>query len=152
MSAAVAIPIIVASAVIGAGAAVYSGYEANQAAKKEKGMLEDQGRLAQEEANREATLHARDVRRFQANQSLSFLANGVSLAGSPLLVAEDTQTQGDEEVASIRKSGAAQRELYNQRGVIARNQGRAALIGGIGQAAGIGASAAGSVGTLKAGA
>lgn len=132
-----AIPaIIIGATAISAGASIYGGMSANNAAKKEAALLEEQGRTAQEQADAEAASHATDVRRFAANQSLAFLANGVSLAGSPLLTIEDTVKQGQAEVDSITKSGNAQRTLYNQKSEITKNQGRAALIGGFGQAAG----------------
>lgn len=140
--AAAAAPIAIALAAVAGGSAIYGGYQAKQSAKREASAMEAEGQLLQEEANREAGSHARDVRRFAANQSLSFLANGVTLAGSPLLVLDDTYTQGQEEVNAIVKSGNAKRNLYNQRASITRNQGRAALISGIGQAAGIGAGTA----------
>lgn len=130
----------IALAAVSATTSVIGGISANNAAKREAALQQEQGRLAQEEANREAARHAQDVRRFSRTQSLAFLRNGVTLAGSPLLVAEDTLTQGQEEVNSIVESGNAQRTLYNQRASATRNSGRAALVGGIGQAAGTVAS------------
>lgn len=115
---------------IGAGGQIYSGYTANQAAKREAGLLEEQGALAQAEADEEARAHANDVRKFSRTQALSFLKNGVSLAGSPLLVLDETLTEGQKEATSIAKSGAAQRSLYNARAYNARSEGRAKLIGG----------------------
>jgi hypothetical protein len=128
--------IIIAGTLASAGASIYGGIQANSAANREAKALQEQGRLAQEAADAEAQSHATDVRRFAANQSLAFLANGVSLAGSPLLVLEDTVKQGQAEVDSITRSGNAQNALYNQRATNTRNSGRAALIGGIGTAAG----------------
>lgn len=134
---AAAIPaVIIGLTAVSAGAQIYSGISANAASKKEASALRDQGQLASDEANAEAASHAQDVRRFAANQSLAFLSNGVSMAGSPLLVLDDTITQGQNEVNSIVKSGDAQKRLYNQRADNTRNQGRAALIGSIGGAAG----------------
>lgn len=127
---------VIALTAVSAGASIYGGIQANSASKKEAGLLREQGAIAQSEADSEAASHARDVRRFAADQSLAFLSNGVTLAGSPLLVLDDTITQGQKEVDSITRSGNAQRSLFNQRADITRNQGRAALIGGLGQAAG----------------
>lgn len=121
----------IAAAAIGAGGQIYSGYAANQAAKREASLLEEQGVLAQEEADREAASHAEDVRKFSRTQALAFLKNGVTLSGSPLLVLDETLTKGQEEADSIAKSGAAQRNLYNKRAYNERSEGRAKLIGGI---------------------
>lgn len=118
---------------VSAGSSIMGGISANKAAKQEAGFLQEQGRIAQQEADREAALHAEDVRKFQRNQAVAFTKNGVSLAGSPLLVLDETTSKGQEEVDSIVRSGAAERTLYNQRGVMAKNQGRAALIGGFAQ-------------------
>lgn len=135
-----AAPIFLAATAISAVSSIAGGVSANSAARREGALLDEQGRLSQEESDREAQLHADDVRRFSKTQSLAFLKNGVTLAGSPLLTVQDSVARGQEEVDSISKSGAAQRTLYNQRAEITRNQGRAALIGGIGQAAGTAAS------------
>lgn len=137
---AAAVPIFVAATAVSVGASIMGGIAANNAAKAEARNLEEQGRLAQEEHNREAARRAEEVRKFHRTQSLAFLKNGVTLAGSPLLVLDETMTQGQEEVNAISKSGDAQRTLYNQRAAQTVNSGRAALIGGIGQAAGSAAS------------
>lgn len=134
--------VLIGSAIIGAGSSVIGGIQQNKAAKQQANALEEQGRIAQEEANREAQLHADDVRRFRALQTVAFTKNGVTLGGSPLLVLDDTTRRGQEEVDSIARSGAAERRLYNQRAANTRSEGRAALIGGITSGAGQVASAA----------
>jgi hypothetical protein len=116
---------------MGAGGQIYGGYQANQAAKREANLMEMQGQIAQSEADTEAAAHARDVRQFSRNQALSFLKNGVSLAGSPLLVVDETLTEGQKEATSIAKKGAAERNLYNERAYNTRSEGRAKLIGGV---------------------
>lgn len=131
---AAALPIVFTA--ISAGASIYGGYSANQSAKKEASAMEAQAQLVQQEADTEALSHAKDVRRFAANQSLAFLANGVSLAGSPLLAIQDTVNQGQEEVNSITRSGNARAKLYNTQAAIKRNEGRASFLSGLGSAAG----------------
>lgn len=121
---------------VSAGASVLGGVSAYRESKKEASALEEQGLLEQQESLREAQLHADDVRRFHRTQAVAFTKNGVSLAGSPLLVLDDTVSRGQEEVDSIARSGDAARRLRNQQASKTRNQGRASLIGSIGQAAG----------------
>lgn len=147
--AAAAVPIFIAATVASAGASIIGGIQANNAAKREASALQEQGRLAQEESLREAQLHADDVRRFHRSQSVAFTKNGVSLAGSPLLVLDETVSRGQEEVDSIVKSGNAQQNLYNQNAQQAKNKGRAALISGFASAAGSVAQMGGS-GLFKA--
>ncbi len=130
------VTLFVVGSAIAAGGQIYSGYQANQSAKREASALEAQGQLEQEEADREAAAHAGDVRKFSRVQALSFLKNGVTLEGSPLLVLDETLSKGQEEVDSITKSGAARRTLYNSKAAITRNEGRARMIGGITGAAG----------------
>ena len=128
------------AAIAGAGGQVYGGYQANMAAKREAGLMEDQGRLAQAEAQAEAQRRADEVRKFSKVQALAFMKNGVSLSGSPLLTINDTITQGQKEVNAISASGTAKANLYNQRAAITKNEGRAAFIGGLLGGAGSGAS------------
>lgn len=122
---------LITMTLVSAGASIAGGISANRAANREASALEEQGRIAREEANREAQLHAADVRRFQRTQAVAFTKNGVTLAGSPLLVLDDTVARGQEEVDSIVRSGDAQGRLYNQNASQARSKGRSALLGGI---------------------
>jgi len=119
---------------VAAAAAIAGGVISLQAANQQSKALEEQGRIQQEEANREADLQEIDNRKFESKQRLSFLKNGVTLAGSPLLVSQDTIEQGAEQVAATRARGAAQRSLTTAQARIARNQGRASLIGSVGTA------------------
>jgi len=143
------VPLLVLGTAVTAGASIYGGIQANKAAQQESALLAEQGRIAQEQADEEAKSHAQDVRRFAAGQSLSFLANGVSLAGSPLLVLDDTYKQGQKEVDAIVKSGKSQASLYTQRANITANEGRASLIGGV--ASGVGSVTSSAIAGRKAG-
>lgn len=119
-------------AVVSAVSSIAGGVQKQNAARKEARALEDQAILSEQEAKAEAEIHATRVRKFAANQKSAFLKNGVTLEGSPLFVLEDTYKYGQDEVNSIVRSGAARATLYRQKAEIARSEGRAALIGGIG--------------------
>lgn len=121
--------------VISAGTAIAGGLSKRAAANKEAQALEGQANLAQQEAESDARIHATQVRKFAANQKSAYLKNGVTLDGSPLLVLEDTRQVGQEEVNSMMRSGAAKAQLLRDRAQIQRNEGRASLIGGFGDAA-----------------
>lgn len=126
---------LIAAAVVSAGASVAGGISANNAAKREAGLLNDQAGLAQNEAQAEAQRRANEVRKFQRTQKLAFLKNGVTLEGSPLLVLDDTIREGQQEVDAIVNRGTATARYYRESAAITKNKGRAALIGGIGSAA-----------------
>lgn len=121
--------------VISAVSSIAGGISKNNAAKKEAAALGDQARLAEMESADEARIHARQVRKFSANQKSAFLKNGVTLDGSPLAVLEDTRDSGQEEVNSIMRSGAAKAQLIRDKSEITKSEGRSALIGGFSSAA-----------------
>lgn len=125
---------------LAAGASVVQGVMGYQAARDEARLINQQGILEQQEAQEEAQRKANEVRKFAARQKLAFLKNGVRLEGSPLLVVDETLTEGQKEVDAITRRGNALRTLRAQEAQITKNRGRAALIGGLGQAAGLGYS------------
>lgn len=120
-----------AAAGLGAAGQVYGGYRANMAAKREAGLMEDQARVAQAEADAEAQRRAAEIRKFSKKQALAFMKNGVSLDGSPLLTIDETITEGQKEVDAIARRGDAQANLYNRRAAITKDEGRAAFVSGI---------------------
>lgn len=118
-----------------AGASIFGGLQANKAAKDEAARIEEEGRLAQQEADEEAARRAKQVRKFAARQKLSFLKNGVRLEGTPLAVLDETQAEGQAEVDAISKRGQAISRLRTSQASQTRSSGRASLIGGFGGAA-----------------
>lgn len=129
---AVAPAILAAAAVATLATSVAGGIAADKASKKEANLLMDQSRLAQEEALADAKRQADEGRQFIKNQKLAFLKNGVTLAGSPLLVLEETTRIKQEEVNATVRRGNAQSRFYAAQADIARRGGRASLISGIG--------------------
>lgn len=132
--------LVALAAVAGVGGQIYSGYQANMAAKREAGLMEDQARVAQAEAAAEAQRKANEVRKFSRVQALAFMKNGVSLEGSPLLSVNETIEEGQKEVNAIAGAGDARANLYNRRAAITKREGRAAFVGGLLGGAGSGAS------------
>ena len=125
----------VSFAAISAVSSIAGGIAGNQAAKDEARLLNEQGRLAQSEAQAEAQRKANENRKFLKRQKLAFLKAGVTLEGSPLFTLETTLEEGQEEVTAIAKRGRAQARLFSQRAVQTRGAGRASFISGIGGAA-----------------
>lgn len=126
---------LIAATVVSATASVASGIAQQSAANREAKALNAMASTAQDEATAEAQRRATDVRQFQRKQKLAFLKNGVTLEGSPLLILDETLQLGQEEVDAIMKRGTAEAKYYRESAAIKKNQGRAALIGGIGGAA-----------------
>lgn len=134
----------------GAVSSVIGGFSANSAANREAALQEQQGALALSEAQANARNVAFNETQAVGKQQLSFLANGVTLEGSPSAVVKASTAYGQEQVDSLLKQGAAQDSLALAQASQTRNQGRAALIAGIAQ--GVGTTASGVSGLYKAGA
>lgn len=115
---------------------IAGGISAQSAANTQAKLQEEQGGIALDEARTNATNQAYNENQLIGNQRLSFLANGVSLEGSPSVVQAQSTKYGQEQVNSILKQGAAQYTLAQENAAVTRNQGRAALIAGFGQAVG----------------
>ncbi len=118
------------------GAQVFAGTVSAQAFDLEAELLEEQGALALLEANEEADRIAEGNIAFRKRQKLMFLKSGVALVGSPLLILEETRTEGAKEVDAIRRRGQAQFSLAQRKAGIARATGRAQFIGGVAGATG----------------
>lgn len=123
-------PITALSAALSIG----SGFAAQSAANQNAKLQEEQGGIALAEAKTNATNEAYNQNQMIGKQRLAFLANGVSLEGSPALVQKASQAYGQQQVQSILDQGAARYNLAQKQAVITKNQGRAALIAGFGKA------------------
>lgn len=129
---------------------VAGGISGQSAANQQAKLQEEQGGIALKEANTNATNEAYNQSQALGRQRLAFLANGVTLEGSPALVQEQSRQYGQQQVQSILDQGAAQYNLAQKNAAVTRNQGRAALIAGIAQ--GVGTAAAGAETLNKVGA
>ena len=126
--------LIAIATLVSAGAQIAGGVAGRGAARIEARAQEEEGALLLLEANEEADRVNTANIKFRKKQKLAFLKRGVVLAGSPLLILEETRREGTEEVESIRRRGQAQFRLSQQRADIFRASGRASLISGIGGA------------------
>lgn len=124
---------------IAATAAVAGGiqqYQAGQTqAKNAKTMALFQAQESERVAVREAQLASEEADATSRKQKLAYLASGVSLEGSPLLVMEETRRKGQENVDEILAGGAASSAAAGAEGRIsaqnAKSAGRAALMSGL---------------------
>lgn len=125
---------MLALAVVGGGMSIAGGVGQMQAANKEAAFQQEQGAIALKESQVNADNAAFNLTQQVQNQRLAFLANGVSLEGSPTAVLAASKAYGQTQVNSILNQGAAQYNLAQKQAANTKNAGRAALIGGIASA------------------
>lgn len=121
-----------------------SGAASFGAGRSEAEALEAQGAIAREDARIAAIQKARDVTQFQAAQGQAYLASGVTLEGTPVIVMEETRRQGQQEVDALIKRGAAMQALYRSASRQTNKSGRGAFLEGI-----LGAGATGLKGYVE---
>ncbi len=110
---------------------IAGGLAAQKAAEAEADALAEQAALVRLEELEETERLDKEYTRFLARQSLMFLKGGVTLAGSPLLVLEETREEREKRVqAQIDRANALYRSGMSASRRASR-QGRDALIGGI---------------------
>ena len=119
-----------------AASSVFGGLSSIRSANDEAKAQRRQADLAAQESAQEAERIKRIRKAELATNSMRFIKGGVTLQGSPLFMLETQDFLDKQEVESIKRSGYASYKLGYQRAAITQNKGRAAFVGGIGQAAG----------------
>ena len=114
-----------------AGGQIAQGVAANQSASRQANLQEEQARIAKEEAERSAEQKGTERRKFLAEQRMAYLSSGVSLAGTPGIVAQDTFKEFQLEIDALRKSGVAQYRLGLMEAANTRLSGKAQLVSGL---------------------
>lgn len=114
-----------------AGSQIAGGISASDAANQQASLQEEQAKIALDESNQQATQKATERRKFLAEQRMAYVANGVSLAGTPGIVENDTFNEFQQEIDALRKSGAAQYGYAMKQAAVTKASGRAQLISGI---------------------
>ena len=129
-------PVLGVMTAVQAAGSIYSGFAANSAAEQEATLQRQQGDIAMSEAKINATNETYNQTQIVQKQKLAFLANGVSLEGSPSMVLEQSKEYGQSQVDAILRQGASRYALAQGEAAITENKGRAALIGGFTNAIG----------------
>ena len=127
-------PVLTVLTLVSAAGSIYSGFAGKSAYDAEGNLQRQQADIAASEAQINAKNEAFNQTQAVQNQRLAFLANGVTLEGSPALVLEESKKYGQSQVDAILRQGAAKKALSDAEATITQNKGRAALIGGILQA------------------
>lgn len=110
---------------------VISGISANRAAQEEADDLRLQAQIKQEESDIEADRLKTKHRKFLARQSLMFVKGGVTLAGSPLRVLEETAVEAQKEVSAVKRVGQAQFDFSQRKAARVEAGGRSAFLGSL---------------------
>jgi hypothetical protein len=86
-------------------------------------------------AARESRLEQEQADEARKRQKVAYLASGVTLEGSPLLIMEETRQKGAENVAEIKQAGSASANSIREEGRIQASQlessGRQAFSSGL---------------------
>lgn len=141
---------LAAATAFSAVSSIAGGISAQSAANQQAKLQEEQGGIALKESQINATNEAFNQNEAIGKQRLAFLANGVSLEGSPALVQAQSTKYGQQQVQSILDQGVANYNLAQRNAAVTKNQGRAALIAGL--ASGVGTAAQGGYALSKGGA
>ena len=119
---------VVAAAVIAAGAGVYSADQqrraGNQQADYNAAVAEEDAKAAKAKAEYDEKAHRENVRKILATQRALYGKSGLSMEGSPLLVMEDTEKQGELDALAIRYGGDVASARSRSEANLARMTGR----------------------------
>lgn len=99
-------------------------------------MYESEGIRLEGEANREAARIQDDGKRFADQQKMMYIGSGVEIGGSAVVTLAQTDAWATAEADATRARGRALKEYNYRQGRIARNQGMAEFISGIGSGIG----------------
>lgn len=112
-----------------AGIQVVSGFsqysEQKKADRAARDAANQQAQLTEADAAVAADKELMAAESARKSQLMAYLSSGVTLAGSPLLVMEDTRAKGKENAKNINDSAKAKADLLRQQGSV----GRASLLG-----------------------
>jgi hypothetical protein len=150
---AIALGLTAASAVVGAGAAVYGGIKANEAAEIEGKALERAGKDEFAAAQREALEARLQGRLVQSRQQAVAAASGGGAgldAPSIVKLMSETGERTDYAAAVAMAQGRMRQSHYNQSAESVRRGGQASLVGSFLSAAGTLAGGLGKFGTSYA--
>jgi hypothetical protein len=122
---------LIAISAVSAGLQVASGFmqysQQKKADKAAKNAANAQANIMQEDADRAALQETLDAEKARKTQKMAYLASGVDLSGSPLLVMEETRAKGEENAKNIKDRGYAQAAITRAQGSV----GRASLVGSL---------------------
>jgi hypothetical protein len=105
------------------------GFSAMGASNQQAGMIQRNADLALQDAQLAANQKAMEVSKFAGQQQEEFASSGVTLAGSPALVMNETVRLGQQEVHQILLNGVNQKYELDNQAYQVQNQGRNQFLG-----------------------
>lgn len=121
---------------VGAVGSVMSGHAANREAKTAAELELLNAEIARQEIAEQKRIRTEEMTKLKETQKLAMLKSGMGLAGSPLLILEDTKRQLALEMNSLQYRSDLETYTSGLRQQNYLQSGRSALIGGYTQAAG----------------
>lgn len=109
--------LLIAAGALQAFSSIKQGIDARKQAKKEAMLIEAQ-------AEQQAREKQKALKGLMAQQRLGFAKSGVTLEGSPLLIMEETQQEGQQEISDILSNA-------RMRANMKRSAGRDAFTAGL---------------------
>lgn len=127
------IPLLIAATAVSTYSAVQQGRSAAAQAKQDAAWLDYNAKVAKREAEAErkagefeATQQGRIAKQIQARLRARVGKSGVTMEGSPLLLAEDTAAQLAIESANIRTTGIRRVGMWKSKSILDTSMARAA--------------------------
>ncbi len=130
-----------AAAVMGAGA-LYTGIQAQKAAKEQADAANQNAANAMSQAKSDAAMQAIQGQKQIAGEKADFAAGGVS-GGSVMATIADSMANAELDRLNIIHGGQMRSRAYSAEATAAKRAGNNALVGSLFKAAGYGASALG---------
>lgn len=121
---------------VAAGGQIYSGLQANEQAKDAAMMERANDKIAQWETEDAIASKTEEYTQLKEQQKMAMLKSGMNLAGSNLLVLEDTKQKLNVAVGELKQKQAVASLSSQYKVNSLLKSGRAAMIGGIANAAG----------------
>ena len=135
--------ITAAGQLYGGIASYYSSMEQASLFETQASLLQEQGRLTQDDYYRQAALVRDEGHRARAKQTMEYISAGVEAVGTPQLMARETASKYMTKSSALQTTGRNYNMLYGRKASmerrtarVARNEGRASLITGVLNAAG----------------
>jgi hypothetical protein len=118
------------AAVGGATSSIMAGNEANREAKAAVELERLNAEIARQEINQQARIRTEEMTRLKETQKMMMLKSGMNLAGSPLLMLEDTKRQLALDLNQLEYKNSMEQYTSSLRQQNYLKSGRAAMIGG----------------------
>lgn len=121
---------------VGAAGSIMSGHAANREAQTAAQLEALNAQIARQEIAEQKRVRTEEMTKLKETRKLAMLKSGMGLAGSPLLILEDTKRQLALEMNSLQYRSDLETYTSGLRQQNYLKSGRAALIGGYTKAAG----------------